>query len=852
MNFQNISYDKLTNVMKQYYKIKSLHLDKIVMFQLGDFYEMFFEDALTISYELELTLTSKSAGLEEKIPMCGIPCSAKNDYINKIMKLNHNVVIVDQVETSELGKKLVNREVVKIISPGTYIEDNNIENKFIGSLNNNQNSYELAYGDVATGELFSLEIINFTSVMNELINLQIKEIIVDKTIDEKEIKILEEKLIRIETKIQNESGDLNYQFSIGNKAEKNLLLYLNYTQVGIISHLKEIKKLNINEKMFLSANSQIQLELIKGLSNENETLYSFLNGTATPMGRRYLKQTILHPLIEKRKIEKRQELVSTFYENPINSELIRKNLKNIHDFERLVNKIVAKTVTPKELENLKNSICELPNIYNQLNELKINIDSNSGKTYDTLTDLFLILEKIIVESAPNNTKEGGYIKQGYSEEVDKYRNIRENSDKWLLNFEKEEIEKTGIKKLRIKYNKIFGYFIEVTNSFLSQIPDNYIRKQTMANCERFITPELKNEERTILNSEQLLLSAEYEIITKLREQLTEFVPRLQNVSKLIAKTDLLVGFAFISHQENLVKPKFNQEHKIEIKNAWHPIVNKKIDNFIRNSIFLDETKDVQIITGPNMSGKSTYMRMVGLITIMAQVGCFVPCEECNIKIFDGVYTRIGSGDDISNGLSTFMVEMMETKEALNNCTEDTLLIFDELGRGTSTYDGIAIAKAILLTISKKLKCKTLFSTHYHELIQLNQQENLENVEVVHVKALDEEDGLTFYHKVLPGGSSKSYGIQVAALAGLNSEIIKLSKLEFKKLEEGTTKKVENLVQNEKSKQSETFSSEINEEKNTKYKELQKDLKNINIESLKPIEALNLINSFKEKYEKTEK
>lgn len=848
MNIEGVAYEELTHVMKQYYKIKTLHLDKIVMFQLGDFYEMFFEDAITIASKLELTLTSKNAGLSEKIPMCGVPLSSKNDYIKKIIDFKYTVVIVDQIESEDLTKKLVDREVVKIISPGTYLEENNQANNFVGSIDKTE-EYNLCFGDVSTGELFTYSNSNFDNIVNEIINLSIKELVYSDRISKENQEILANAAI-LKNELELKETELtNSKLFFENRAEENLIKYLNYTQVGVIGHLQKIQKLNEAENMFLSANSKVQLELVKSLSEGSESLLDYLNGTSTAMGKRLLKQSILHPFKKEADILARHQVVEQFLNNPINRYNLIDSLKKIYDFERLAGKVAAQTVTPRELENLKKSIFQLPGIYQELNEIGINNQEIDVSNPDQLVELQELIEQAITEDAPNTIKDGGYIKAGFSYEIDDLRSLKNNSDQWLVNFEQEEIEKTGIKKLRIKYNKIFGYFIEVTNSFLSLVPEHYIRKQTMANCERYVTTELKNEERKILNAEQLLLAKEYAEFKNLREKIQVYIPRLQKVASLVARIDLLLGFAQVTYQENLSRPHFNNQHSLVIKNAWHPIVRKNVENFIENDVALESGKDICIITGPNMAGKSTYMRTVGLISIIAQVGCFVPAQSCNIKIFDGVYTRIGSSDDISKGTSTFMMEMIESREALNNATRDSLLIFDELGRGTSTYDGIAIATAILKELALNLKCKTLFSTHYHELIELGNDTKYPNINVVHVKAAEENDELTFYHKVLPGGSTKSYGIQVAALAGLAPRIIKGSQNEFSRLEQ---RKLLNSNGNEEENYGEANQDLLFEKKKEAFDQLEAKIKQLKISELTPIEALVVLNEIKENYEKTEK
>lgn len=829
MKFLEVNYNELTNVIKQYYDIKKEHLDKIVLFQLGDFYEMFFEDAITISKLLGLTLTAKNAGQGKKIPMCGIPVVSLNEYIKKIINNGYFLAVVEQKNNASY-EKLVTRSVTKIISPGTYIESQESDNSFVGSISYNK-TYCLAYGDISTGELAYIISKNIEVIENEILNLGIKEIIYEDNVDFefinriKKYNIFSKKISEFNFSISND-----YLYELIYEAQKNLIKYFNYTQVDKINHLGEFVEIKKISNMFLSNNTQTQLELVTSYSKEHtNTLFNAIDYTKTAMGKRLLKQVILHPLYDKDTIISRQNLVEKLVKNPIELEEIQELISNIYDFERLLGKINNRTINPREIENFKKSLYLLPKIKEILGNLNFNNKEFSFKKFDVLSDLYRLLDDMIVHDAPIVTKDGGFIKEGYSSEIDECRELKFNSNTWLMNFENQESQKNNIKNLKVKYNKIFGYFIEVTNSNIHLVPDYYIRKQTMTGCERYITDELKEEEIKILTAADKLQELELIELTKLKEKLIEFIPKIQNIAQLLSKVDLFSSYAISAINNNLIKPSFNNQNEIKIEEAEHIIVKKNIENYIKNDVMLDKLTNIQIITGPNMSGKSTYMRMIGIIVIMAQIGSYVPAKYCNIPIFDGIFTRIGANDNISQGQSTFMVEMLETKEAIDNATENSLIIFDELGRGTSTYDGIALAKSLLIYLSTMLRAKILFSTHYHELMKLN--ETYSNIDIVHVKAIEEAKKITFYHKVQPGGNENSYGIQVASLAGINNKIIKMAETEFLNL------KKESIGKNE------VIYKEIKKESN-----LEISLKEIDINNITPLEAFELLKNLKDEYE----
>lgn len=837
MDISTINPNELSNVMRQYYDIKVEYKDKVVMFQLGDFYEMFFEDAIKISKDLELTLTSKKAGLKERIPMCGIPLNNLKDYVQKMINLSYEVVVVDQVEEDSLGKKIFARKVRQIISNSTYIKDSN-DNNFIGAINY-ENKYNLSYADIATGELYYLETTNFNDIHNEIVNQNIKEVIVDNTNKKEELEILKKDGIFLKSVVDKEV-ETNIQFE--NKSQENLIKYLDYVQVGKITQFKSFKKVKLNKYMQMSANAQKQLEILQTAEEGTykNGLYWYLNNTSTAMGKRLLKNYLIHPLIDEEEILLRQKIVSNYIKSPMNLEEVLDLLKQIYDFERLIGKVTTNTITPREIEKLKISLQVLPELYNIV-PTEIFKLTNSEKE-DTLSELCNYLNRAIKVDSPITLKDGGFVKPGFNKEVDELRNLKDNSSKWLVNFENEEIEKTGIKNLKVKYNKVFGYFIEVTNSNISLVPEYYVEKQTLANCKRYITETLKVEENKILNAHDMLLKLELELFSEIKKTIQKYILKLQKAANLVSTVDVLTTFALNAINDNLVQPQFNKDNIIDIKGGVHPIVQKNVDSYIKNDLSLDEKESLLLITGPNMAGKSTYMRMVSLIVIMAQIGSYVPAEYANLKLINSIFTRIGAGDNLSKGKSTFMVEMLETAQALENADENSLIIFDELGRGTSTYDGVSLAQAIIKYICENIKCKTLFSTHYHELVQYSEENK--NIKLVHVKALEEAGELKFYHKVMPGSISKSYGIEVASLAGVNSKIIKEAKKNYliiasKENDLNINTSIEQEIEKVITKQ----------EASEKNEKLLNIIKNIDLNNLTPMQCMSLLSEIKDEYDK---
>ncbi len=835
MNIKEINPSELSNVMRQYYDIKMEYFNEIVLFQLGDFFEMFFDDAKNVSRDLELTLTGKKAGLEKRIPMCGIPLSTLNDYLKKLLDLGYTIVVVEQVDNGDLTKKLVSRQVTKIISKGTYINDSN-DNNFVGAIEYTGVSYNLAYGDCSTGELYYLEAKSYLEVESEIINQNIREVILVNNIEKDFLSVLEKSAISLRTLPINKIDNTELNIDTINEAQRHLLLYLKYMQVGNIDQFKEFSKIDVDSTMFLSASSQRQLELLNTIE-ENEyigSLFWFLNKTSTAMGKRLLKKNIVHPLVDESKIVSRQNFIDEYIKNPLVLEETKEVLSKVYDFERLIGRVIMGTISPKEVERLKISLSNIPYLFD-ITKDNIDYKGELGEKLDDLHDLYVYLDKIIIDDAPTSKKDGNFIKDGFNKDIDDLRDIKKNSNKWLLNFENEEIQKTGIKNLKIKYNKIFGYFIEVTNSNLSLVPENYIRKQTMANCERYITQELKEEENKILNASDNLLRLEQDIYEEIKKEIKKYILRLQKLSLTIAKIDVYSSLAVVAINNNFVKPSFNNNDVVEIIDGRHPIVQSMVKDYINNDVIMGQNNIIKIITGPNMAGKSTYMRMMATVVLLAQIGSYVPATSANLKIFDAIFTRIGASDNLSKGKSTFMVEMLETNEALSYATKDSLLIFDELGRGTSTFDGVSLAKSIIDYVAKNIKAKTLFSTHYHELVGMDQEYS--EVDLVHVKADDIDGEIKFHHKVLSGGSSRSYGIEVAKLAGINDVIV------------NNAKKIYSHIGQENNK----LISEVKvESKSDDNQELLNLIKNIDVDNLTPMQSMNILNQLKDVYDSKEK
>ncbi len=843
MKYNEVDVSKLTPMMKQYIDIKNRHKDIILFFRLGDFYEMFFEDAVLASRLLELTLTGKSAGLEERVPMCGIPHHSSQIYIEKLVELGYKVGICEQLEDPKDVKGIVKRDVVQIISKGTIINNESLieyENNYIGSLVCFNDSYGLSYTDISTGELY-VQILepNISKVVSEVINVGLKEVIVTDKVDPNIISLLKCQFKLVVT-IHNSFEVFGYEQIYSELKDmrmietiKHLLSYIDQTQKRSLSHFQKANVREENQYLKMDVHTKRNLELTETLrlKQRNHSLIWLLDKTKTAMGSRLLKKYIENPIIDKDEINKRYDVVETLIKEFIVKSDLQTNLQEVYDLERLSGRIAFGNCNARDLIQLKNSLKVLPNIQNNLEKI------NYHKNIDTLTELYELLEISIYETPPLGLKEGYLIKNGYNSELDELKELRKGGKDFLARFEAEERARTGIKNLKIGYNKVFGYYIEVTKGNIELVKEEYgyERKQTLSNCERYISPILKEKEALILNAEEKIIELEYQLFVEIRDKVKEYIPVLQNVSKIISSIDVLQSFSTVAEENNYVRPTITDERYINIIDNRHPVVEKVIDSeFVPNNIIMDKNTDILLITGPNMAGKSTYMRQIAITVIMAQIGSFVPATEAIMPIFDAIFTRIGASDDLVSGESTFMVEMNEANHAISNATENSLILFDELGRGTATFDGMALAQAIIEYIHDEIKAKTIFSTHYHELTDL--ENNLNKLKNIHVSAHEEKGNITFLHKIKPGSVDKSYGIHVAKLANLPNSLISRASAILKVYENNEVKrdiKVQQVLPLE----------EIVVKKNSL---VEKELEHINPIEITPIEALNILYKLKQK------
>ena len=778
MKRNEVDRSKLSPVMIQYMDIKDKYEDCIIFFRLGDFYEMFFDDAILISRVLELTLTGKQAGLEERVPMCGIPYHAYAGYANKLIDQGYKLAIVEQLEDPKDTKGMVKRDVVQIVTKGTRL-DNNIDaksNNYISSIYSLDNSYVLSYVDISTGEFYAqvLEQDN-AKILEKLSKLGITETIVNNDTDRILINDLRTKLNVLVTITDNIITNNDYEYIYSKlederivKSIKHLLYYILDTKKGDMHHLKEVKVIKYGNYLEFDVNTKNNLELTETIRERTRqySLFWLLDKCKTAMGSRYLKYNIENPLRDKKEIERRYDIVENLSTQFILRDDLIKELTNVYDLERLCGRISYGNLNAKDLIQLKNSLSRLPKIKEILQELKYD------KTINTYDELYTLLDKSINEDAPFTLHEGRLIKDNYNEELDELKSISSGSKDFIIQLEQEEKERTGIKNLKVGYNKVFGYYIEVSKSGIKEIKDEYgyIRKQTLANAERYITPVLKEKENIILGAEEKIINLEYKLFMDIREVVKRYIKDLQETSITLSEIDMLQSFSIISDQNKYVRPTITKSREVELINSRHPVVEKVLsEKYVANDIVMDNKTNILLITGPNMAGKSTYLRQFAINVIMAQIGCFVPCTSAKMPIFDKIFTRIGASDNLVSGESTFMIEMKEANLAIQEATNDSLILFDELGRGTATYDGMALAQSILEYIHDKIKCKMLFSTHYHELTML--ERDLKQLKNIHVEALEENHNITFLHKVKNGAIDKSYGINVARLANLPESLI---------------------------------------------------------------------------------
>jgi len=841
MKRSEIDRSKLSPMMKHYVELKDKYEDTIILYRLGDFYEMFFEDAEEVAHALELTLTGKSAGLDERVPMCGIPHHAAEVYIDKLIKKGYKVAICEQLEDPKTAKGIVKRDIVEVISSGTVINTNSLnekENNYIGCLYDFSYGFVLTYSDITTGEVYSELLTNNTDdVIYKILSLDIKELIVNELIN----KVLLSKIrsLKIPVTIQNELLNDKYQNIYQNISDarivnsiKLLLYYLDVLQKRNLSHFQEVVIKEKEQYLEMDIHTKRNLELTECLRTKERTysLLWLLDNTKTAMGSRKLKYFIENPLLDINKINKRYDIVSKLLEEFILAEELRNDLYEVYDLERLCGKLSFGSANGKDLLQLKASLKVLPSIKEKLEKIGF------YEKITTMSDLYDLLEKSIYEEPPNTIKEGYLIKDGYSSELDELKDLSRGGKDFISRFETEERERTGIKGLKVGFNKVFGYYIEISKSYLNMVTDDmgYIRKQTLANCERFINPILKEKEDLILSSEDKIINLEYNLFIEIRDKCKEYIPELQRTAKVISEIDVLSSFALVSEKYNYIRPIITTGNEIKVLNSRHPVVERvlKGEEYVPNDIVMDNNTDILLITGPNMAGKSTYMRQLGIIAIMAQIGCFVPAEEATLPIFDKIFTRIGASDDLVSGESTFMVEMMEASRAIKYATRNSLILFDELGRGTATFDGMSLAQAILEYVANKIKCKTLFSTHYHELTDM--EKTIPNLKNKHVSAVEENGNITFLHKVKDGSVDKSYGINVAKLAGLPDEVIDRAS-GILNIYENKEKKTDTIIQT-------TLPLNFDEKKS----EVEEEVKNIDILNITPIEAINILSKLKEK------
>lgn len=770
-----------TPMMQQYLKIKSQYQDCLLFFRLGDFYEMFFEDAKEASRVLEITLTKRDAKKENPIPMCGVPYHSADGYIETLINNGYKVAICEQMEDPRQTKGMVKREVVRIVTPGTVMDQGGVDekqNNYILSFVKINDCYALSYCDVSTGELKVTSFNDQATLINEITTINPNEIVVNEHIDEelkRQISLTTETIT-----VLNEISDALYAVNTSNEqslynATQLLLDYIFHTQKRDLSHIETVVKYEAVDFMKMDFYAKRNLELTESirLKSKKGTLLWLMDETKTPMGARRLKQWIDRPLIHKNQIESRLDTVEQFIDFFIERDTLREHLNQVYDIERLVGRVSYGNVNARDLIQLKHSISEIPNIKQLLDRLDTET-TEQFKALEPLDELLALLENSLKEEPPISVKEGGLFKNGFNRELDEYLEASKNGKSWLAELQTKERQRTGIKSLKISFNKVFGYFIEITRANLQGFDPSaygYHRKQTLSNAERFITDELKEKEDMILGAEDKAIELEYQLFVELREQIKTYTERLQKQAKVISELDCLQSFAEIAQKYNYARPAFSEDKTLKLTNSRHPVVERVMDHndYVPNDCKLDQDTFIYLITGPNMSGKSTYMRQVAIISIMAQMGAYVPCETAVLPVFDQIFTRIGAADDLVSGKSTFMVEMLEAQKALANATENSLIIFDEIGRGTSTYDGLALAQAMIEFVANTSHAKTLFSTHYHELTTLDQ--SLPSLKNVHVAANEYKGELIFLHKVKDGAVDDSYGIQVAKLAHLPEAVI---------------------------------------------------------------------------------
>ena len=863
-----------TPMMQHYLKTHEEYKDCILFYRLGDFYEMFFDDAKVVSKELELTLTGKSCGAEERAPMCGIPYHAAETYLTRLVKKGYKVAICEQVEDPKLAKGMVKREVTRVVTPGTTLNAQALDetkNNYIMCIAYIGDHYGISSADITTGDYYVTEVDSERKLLDEVNKYQPTEIICNEAFYISGIDIDDMKnrmgiviysldawyfsdetaqmTLKDHFKVRDLEGLGLADYDSGVVAAGALLKYLYETQKTTLSNLVAIHPYTTGKFMIIDSSTRRNLELVETLREKQKrgSLLWVLDKTRTAMGARTLRSFVEQPLIERTEIEERYDAIDEFNTNAITREEIREYLNPVYDLERLITRVTYQTANPRNLIAFRNSIHMLPPIKTLMSDFQSPLLKRLYEQLDTLDELYELIERSITEEPPLTLHDGGILKEGYNEEVDRLRKAKTDGKSWLADLEAKEREKTGIKNLKIKYNKVFGYYLEVTNSFKDMVPDYFTRKQTLANAERFITPELKELEDVILGAEDKLIVLEYELFREVRQKVADEVVRIQKTAKAVAQIDVFASLATVAEQNNYCRPKLNEKGLIDIKDGRHPVVERMIQNemFVANDTYLDNGSNrVSIITGPNMAGKSTYMRQSALIVLMAQIGSFVPAKSAKIGIVDRIFTRVGASDDLASGQSTFMVEMSEVANILRNATSNSLLILDEIGRGTSTFDGLSIAWAVVEHISnpRLLGAKTLFATHYHELTELEGKLNSVNNYCIAVK--EKGDDIVFLRKIVKGGADKSYGIQVAKLAGVPDNVIERAKEIVEELSNNDiTEIVQNISAEGSSKRSKPKLDEVDLEQISLLDTMDNDtilneLKELDLGQMTPIEAMN--------------
>ncbi|MEY8663034.1 DNA mismatch repair protein MutS [Ligilactobacillus faecis] len=862
---------KNTPMMEQYLAVKKQYPDAFLFYRLGDFYEMFYEDAVKGSQLLELTLTARNKNAVDPIPMCGIPHHAAQNYIDILVEKGYKVAICEQVEDPKATKGMVKREVVQLITPGTIMDQKNgeaSENNYLTALHEEQEKYSLAYVDLSTGEIKVATLTTRDALVNELLSLKTREVVIDETISQQTKQILDK--LKLLTSVQDTkvlTAEVSYVTqTISVAAEKSvlelLLAYLLETQKRSLSHLQKAVHYEPSHYLKIDHAAQRNLELLQNLRTDRRqgTLLWLLDKTKTAMGGRLLKQWIMRPLLDKEVIIKRQAIVENLLENYFERASLTEQLTKVYDLERLAGRVAFGSVNGRDLIQLKTSLEQVPQIRYLLEQLEPKLYAELLSELDPVEDVADLIERAIVPEPPISVTEGNLIQEGYNTELDQYHDAMRNGKKWLAELEASERKKTGIATLKIGFNRVFGYYIEVSKANVSKLEEGrYQRKQTLANAERFVTPELKEKEELILGAETKAYDLEYQLFKDIREQIKDQIERLQKLASKLAELDVLQSFANVSEENHFVRPKLaTTSQTLQIKDGWHPVVEKVLgkQSYVPNDVSLADETDILLITGPNMSGKSTYMRQLALSVVMAQMGCFVPAKSAVMPIFDQIFTRIGAADDLISGESTFMVEMKEANEALQHATAKSLILFDEIGRGTATYDGMALAQAIIEYLHDHVHAKTLFSTHYHELTAL--EEELPKLTNIHVGAVEKDGELVFLHKMQKGPADRSYGVHVAKLAGMPSALLTRAATILATLEGQANEGLQFEMQAEEIKEAEIsandtqlslFEPELVSSSNSNETEVLAELQQTNLMALTPMEVMNKVFAWQEKLKK---